>query len=283
MEEIMNFNWTGKYFYLDMFPMMHTPYPILAIIAVYLIFVLKLGRLYMKDKPPFDLDDLLKLYNVFQVCCCTYIVLAAHFIHGYSFFTFSKCILSPEPVGEEDPVSLHLVRFHIDGYLFMLLRLLELIETVFFVLRKKYNQVSILHVYHHISTIVLCWLFLKYRGGRMEMFIAVINSYVHIIMYAYYFFSSYKRFFTVTNKIKPFITVIQIIQLFLILVQCIAITLCEKSSLNYAIVINFILNIILFSHFFIKAYLWKPKRRVENNNNNNNNPDAGKNRQIVLA
>ena len=128
-------------------------------------------------------------------------------------------------------------------------------------------------------------LLLIFFTGRMEMFIAVINSYVHIIMYAYYFFSSYKRFFTVTNKIKPFITVIQIVQLFLILVQCIAITLCEKSSLNYAIVINFILNIILFSHFFMKAYLWKPKRRVENNNNNNNNnnPDAGKNRQIVSA
>jgi hypothetical protein len=127
-----------------MFPMMHTPYPILAIFVIYLIFVLKLGRIYMKDKPPYNLDDLLKVYNLFQVCCCTYIVLAAHFIHGYSFFTFSKCILSPTSVGDKDPVSLQLVKFHVDGYLFTLLRLLELFETVFFVLRKKYNQVSFL-------------------------------------------------------------------------------------------------------------------------------------------
>ena len=126
--------------------MMYTPYPLLAIIVVYLIFVLKVGPLYMKNKAPFDLDDLIKLYNIFQVCCCTYIVLSAHFVHGYSFLTFSKCELSPHSIGVQDTASLSLIKFHIDGYLFMMLRLLELVETVFFVLRKKFNQVRIFEV-----------------------------------------------------------------------------------------------------------------------------------------
>lgn len=116
----------------------------------------------------------------------------------------------------------------------------------------------------------------------MEMFIAVINSYVHIVMYAYYFLSSFKRFARKTSIIKPAITVIQIIQLFAILVQCVAITLCEKSNLNYALVANFVINIVLFSHFFIKTYLWQPSKPATRGEENNNQVN-GKNSQLGLA
>lgn len=51
----------------------------------------------------------------------------------------------------------------------MMLRLIELIETVIFVLRKKQNQVSPLHIYHHISTVVLLWSFLKYSSSELKI------------------------------------------------------------------------------------------------------------------
>jgi hypothetical protein len=51
---------------------------------------------------------------------------------------------------------------------FLMLRLGELIETVFFVLRKKQSQVSALHIYHHISTATLLWLYFKYNAGEIE-------------------------------------------------------------------------------------------------------------------
>lgn len=112
-------------------------------------------------------------------------------------------------------------------------------------------------------------IFIQHFLGSMEMFIAVINSLVHIIMYAYYFLSSFKRYRETTNRIKPIITVIQIVQLTMILIQCVAILYCEKSIINYVLVANFIVNIILFSHFFARAYLCKRKQeeRVEVNNN----------------
>ena len=113
-----------------------------AIFIAYLLFVLKIGPIYMKNRPPYDIVDVLRLYNVSQVVICTYIVVVSHFIHGYSFFTFSKCIISPPAPSADEPVNLELVNFHIDGYLFLLVRVYELSETVFFVLRKKYNQVS---------------------------------------------------------------------------------------------------------------------------------------------
>jgi hypothetical protein len=35
------------------------------------------------------------------------------------------------------------------GYLYIVSKLLDLTDTIFFVLRKKYNQVTKLHLYHH--------------------------------------------------------------------------------------------------------------------------------------
>lgn len=70
-------------------------------------------------------------------------------------------------------------------YLF-LLKVVDLIETVFFVLRKKKNQVSFLHVYHHISTIILAWVGVKYLGGGMATFPVLCNCFIHVLMYSYY-------------------------------------------------------------------------------------------------
>lgn len=52
------------------------------------------------------------------------------------------------------------------SYYTWLLKGFELVETIFFVLRKKDNQVSVLHVYHHISTFVLTWFFARSVAGE---------------------------------------------------------------------------------------------------------------------
>ncbi|XP_070505842.1 very long chain fatty acid elongase F-like, partial [Chironomus tepperi] len=83
---------------------------------------------------------------------------------------------------------------------FIILRLSELLETVFFVLRKKFKQVSMLHVYHHISTVVLLWIFLLYSGGMMEWFIGALNS---AMLNAGFLISMFVRFYVnsyITNK-----------------------------------------------------------------------------------
>lgn len=42
---------------------------------------------------------------------------------------------------------------------------LEMLDTIFFVLRKKNNQVSFLHVYHHASMFPLWWIGVKWVAG----------------------------------------------------------------------------------------------------------------------
>ena len=71
-------------------------------------------------------------------------------------------------------------------YVYFIAKLTELLDTIFFVLRKKDNQVSFLHLYHHTVMPMISWGCTKYFPGGHGTFIGVINSFVHIVMYFYY-------------------------------------------------------------------------------------------------
>jgi len=43
------------------------PWPILILLSSYLIFVLKLGPIFMENREPFKLRGALKVYNIFQI------------------------------------------------------------------------------------------------------------------------------------------------------------------------------------------------------------------------
>jgi len=44
-------------------------------------------------------------------------------------------------------------------------KLLEFIDTIFFVLRKKNGQISFLHVYHHATMFPIWWIGVKWVPG----------------------------------------------------------------------------------------------------------------------
>lgn len=46
---------------------------------------------------------------------------------------------------------------------------IEYLDTVFFILRKKFSQVTFLHVYHHCTMFTLWWIGIKWvAGGQCE-------------------------------------------------------------------------------------------------------------------
>jgi len=99
----------------------------------------------------------------------------------------------------------------------LLLKVIDLSETIVFVLRKKDRQISFLHTYHHISTVIYAWLTLRYFIHSFDMTIIMLNSSVHIIMYSYYFLSTFGS--NVQRRLlsfKKWITMIQMVSLLLI-------------------------------------------------------------------
>jgi elongation of very long chain fatty acids protein 1 len=144
---------------IDSLPLMSTPFPLAAVIIIYLWFVLKIGPDLMKNRRPYDLTQIIRVYNVFQVITCTWFVYKVYQMN-YSLKIIWRCIDDLVPGTEE--------KIYILMWRFVLLRTFEFIETIFFVLRKKQNQVSALHVYHHVSTVVLIWIIFKYSPGNYK-------------------------------------------------------------------------------------------------------------------
>lgn len=116
---------------------------------------------FMEKRKPYDLKGLLAVYNLAQVVACCYLIIGI-LSEELKVLKFWKCQSVDYDVNAK---SIAMLTF---SYHTFLLKLVELVETVFFVLRKKQNQVSKLHVYHHASTSILGYIMVKYTGGKCE-------------------------------------------------------------------------------------------------------------------
>lgn len=115
----------------------------------------------MEGRKPFDLKKFLTVYNFLQVLACIYFIRNV-FNTGYKWDYIWKCYMP----GFNNMSHEKLL------YFAYLLKLIELVETICFVLRKKDAQMSFLHVYHHVSTFIFTYFGVTLVGselGRSKM------------------------------------------------------------------------------------------------------------------
>lgn len=166
---------------VETWPLMGSPGPILCVLAVYMYFVKVWGPRWMAERPAFRLSGLLIVYNVLMVLLST-----LFFVVGgrLTYLPGGHYDLVCEPVDYSSrPPATQILRV---GWWFLLLKLVELLDTVFFVLRKKQTHVSALHVTHHSLVAWGVWIGLKFGGGGHSSFFPILNCAVHILMYTYY-------------------------------------------------------------------------------------------------
>lgn len=95
-------------------------------------------------------------------------------------------------------------------WIYYMAKIIELLDTVFFVLRKKTSQVSFLHVYHHTLMPICAFIGVKYLAGGHGTLLGLINSFIHVLMYTYYMLSampSMQKFLWW----KKYLTILQIV------------------------------------------------------------------------
>lgn len=131
------------------------------------------------------------------------------------------------------------------SYCYYIVKLLDLFDTVFFVLRKRTRQISFLHVYHHVAILLgaficvtwapgksfamekqrkpifsceksylsKCFKFLlhSFRLGGHPWIFGLLNCIVHVFMYSYYFGSVFNPKLKTNLTIKRSITQMQIV------------------------------------------------------------------------
>ncbi|KAG4079957.1 hypothetical protein HA402_006269 [Bradysia odoriphaga] len=233
------------------FLLMSNPFPTIAILTVYLYFILKWGPNYMRDRKPFNLDTLMIVYNIIQIIACCLLLKQAWthaYAKGYSLFC--------EPVDfSMNPDSIEVAR---GCHAYFLLKIADLLDTVFFVLRKKDNQVSFLHMYHHTGMVALTWTATKFLpGGEQGILLGFLNSFVHIFMYFYYMVAAmgpkYRKFLW-WKKYMTWIQLIQFTIMLTYLVLLVALDCKFSRALTFFFVGNVVIFLYLFSRFYAQAY-----------------------------
>lgn len=230
---------------------MDSPVPILFIIVAYLYFVLKAGPEFMKFRNPIKIDRIVMIYNIIQVLFSLYIVKETFrllWLHGDYRFNCIEIDYSDTAIAKEK-VSV--------AWLYFFSKVLDLTDTIFFVLRKKQSQVTFLHVYHHTMVVTASWSILRFYPGGQVALVGTINTFVHVIMYSYYFLAimnpEYKKAWW-----KKYLTQLQLIQFVVIGVHGIfAIFASDCTFPKHIILITVlqdVLMFILFWNFYQKAY-----------------------------
>ncbi|KAG8444847.1 hypothetical protein GDO86_009849 [Hymenochirus boettgeri] len=135
---------------VEKWPLMQSPLPTLAISIIYLL-VVWLGPKLLKNREPSSYD--------------TELFLGAK-AAGYSYICQT---VDYSDDGNEVRVASALWWYYIS-------KGIEYFDTLFFIMRKKFNHISFLHVYHHCSMFTLWWIGIKWVAGGQSFFGAQLNA-----------------------------------------------------------------------------------------------------------
>ena len=200
------------------------------------------GKRWMRGRAAHKLTGAMVLYNVYQVglnlwwcyACLHEVLLGAGKAAGGGAGAYNLSFL----------IWVHYQNKYV-----------ELADTMFMLLRKKNQQISFLHVYHH-AMLIWAWYFVcAYAPGGEAYFGALCNSAVHVVMYSYYAMALLR----IQCPWKRYITMVQMAQFvvcFAHAVWCLwtgayPAWLC---ACNIFVMVNML---VLFGRFYVKAYAKK--------------------------
>lgn len=130
-----------------------SPRPTLIILGIYVFLVKVALKNFMKDRPAYSLKKFIFTYNIYQLIYCSYFIwLVAR--ANPQMWKIWTCYTNMESY---DPEEYYLWNVQFWG------RMVDLVETIVFVLRKKDNQVSFLHLFHHCNTTMMVSLAVHYH------------------------------------------------------------------------------------------------------------------------
>lgn len=224
-----------------------------SIIYVLLVFA---GQIAMKNRSAFNLKPLLIVWNI-----CLAIFSAVGF-----FRTLPEFVHAVTVEGLEYSICNNSNAFGVTGYwtyAFFLSKQLELLDTVFIVLRKR--PLIFLHWFHHATVLVLTWYLYRSLASVGRWFV-VINFGIHMFMYSYYACRALE--IRLPRCFAMSITFMQIVQMcfgcfvnYNVLLAKRAKRHCRVSySVVYFSFAIYFVYLLLFANFFVRVYIFGRKK-----------------------
>ncbi len=235
------------------------PYILLIILLTYLVLVKIVVPYFMKSREPLKILSIVVSHNILLVLTNGF-----YFIYELRSLNYGKELIDFEIPSDEEfsPEIEHEMKII---YFYVITKIIDLFDTIFFTLRKKSNQISFLHLYHHILILGLSWIAFWYRFNmKPDKLFILINSFIHTIMYSYYTLS------TMGPKVqkylwwKRYLTQLQLAQFVVLAIYGVMIKLLGipyPNILYYFAQIQTPIFFYMFYDFYIKSYIdIKPKK-----------------------
>ncbi|CAD7955173.1 unnamed protein product [Amoebophrya sp. A120] len=134
---------------------------------------------------------------------------------------------------------------------------IEFLDTFFMVQRGKApQQLTFLHVYHHALMVFAWYMVVRYYPGGDSWFGAWVNSFIHVLMYTYYFVASFGV--KIPSFVKKTMTRLQMLQFCICFGHAVLVSSLGIGStpdwlcgLQIYVMVNMLL---LFGNFYFTAY-----------------------------
>ncbi|XP_055694546.1 elongation of very long chain fatty acids protein 4-like [Lutzomyia longipalpis] len=226
-------------------------YTICLIAFAYLLLVL-LGPKIMEKRRPFQLKLPILIYNIAISLVNAHICYELYLRTTLLNFTW---FCSPKIQIANDP---NVYRLATAIWLYYITKYIEMLDSLFFVLRKKTNQLSFLHVYHHTTMVGYSLLIVKWYPIGISYSPLMFNSGVHVVMYLYYGLSTLGPNVAKYLWWKKYLTMIQMIQFLIgMTIQVVSYATGCGFIPEWLMVVNFMfigIFFILFGKFYVASY-----------------------------
>ncbi|XP_032777536.2 LOW QUALITY PROTEIN: elongation of very long chain fatty acids protein AAEL008004 [Daphnia magna] len=242
--------WEARDKRTDGLPLTESPLTSVLICLAYLLAAKILGPKLMANRPPYDLRGALVTYNAFQIvfngwmfyriCCVTW-------LKGYNL------ICQPVDYSDNED-ALQAISM---GYFYCVSKLIDLLDTLFFVLRKKENHLTFLHIYHHVCMLLTVWIGFRFISGGQSAFLPTVNTLMNIGVHFYYLIAAMGPSFRKYLWWKKYLTVFQMFELACIGLhgsQLLFVDCGFPSAISWYYVVQTSIFLLLFKNFHSKKY-----------------------------
>jgi elongation of very long chain fatty acids protein 7 len=227
------------------------PWKVFLIVGVYLALTMRILPAVMKNRKPFDLRSTMVVYNLLMVMLNGVGCIIGFYLSNYGLRTWACECSTPEDDSPSTWIMIYL------GYFYFLSKFFDLMDTFFFVLRKKNEHLSFLHMFHHGMMPFVAWVGVKYFHFN-NGFTGLFNSFIHAVMYAYYALSAMGPAYKQYTWWKKYLTQMQMFQFACVLCHSLYSLLspsCCWSKYIAAMEGTYaLIFFVLFSSFYIKSY-----------------------------
>ncbi|XP_060813131.1 elongation of very long chain fatty acids protein AAEL008004-like isoform X3 [Bombus pascuorum] len=235
--------------------MMSSPFPTLFICLSYVYGVKVLGPKLMENRKPFQLKNALIIYNLFQMVFSAWLFYESLMGGWWDQYSF-RC----QPVDySNNPTAVRMVHA---CWWYYFSKFTEFMDTIFFVLRKKNDHVSTLHVIHHGCMPMSVWFGVKFTPGGHSTFFGLLNTFVHIVMYTYYLLAAMGPRLQPYLWWKKYLTVFQMIQFIAVMIHAFQLLFIDcnyPKAFVWWIGLHATMFFFLFNEFYQQSYQQRRK------------------------